>query len=398
MRPEPQVLNKSGTAISNACAEIFLGRSSIPFYHGQQNAYPIQISNEKKVTSKCKDVWVYLRESSGSAHLSYVDNFKLHYQYFHVSHRIDLLAESGITNAADAKVIMKKIYPLSAFSVPGFHRGNPRVHHNLGSELHQMGDPADKIHLCAVACRGAFSGLFTWSRFNAVLIQGGWPWLRRYSRAYARTIYTAMVLIFVAIECYNLEDLDVMRTRLLSLAAKLVGSPDEGMTTWRVRQGAYLKGEKISVPTIPSANAPAEKNQTLGRVEEVDTEAPVNTVKDLGTAVVALNWSYAATAPTPVPKEYLPSHIATGRACNHKNPSSTVARVKLAASIEQLADMTTDNKGLTVTLTAGDRRAQEEVLSFVVHHYILTVYREEGQCVACAISFARCIGALVVIL
>ena len=374
-----------------------MGRSSIPFYHGEQSAYPIQMPNKKQLTSKRKDVWAYLRESSDSANLSFMDNFRLHHQYFHVSRRVDLLADSGITSEADAKAIMEIVYPLSAFSVPGFHRGNPRVHHNLGSDLHQMEDPADKIQLCAVACRGAFSGLFTWSRFNAVLVQGGWPWLRRYSRAYARTIYTAMVIIFVVIECYILEDMDVMRTCLLSLAAKLIGNPEEGKPAWRVRQGAYLKGEKISGTAMPSTNAPKEKKQTLERVEEVNTEAPVNAVKDHGTAVVAPSWSYAATAPAPLRKGDLPSHIATGSACGHENPQSTVARVKLAASIEQLPDITMTNEGMTVALTAGDRRAQEEALSFVVQHHILTVYRGEGQCVACAISLAHCIGALVVI-
>ena len=265
-----------------------------------------------------------------------MDNFRLHHQYFHVSHRVDLLAESGVTSAANAKVVMEKVYPLNAFSVPGFHRGNPRVHHDLGSDLHQMGDPADKIHLCAVACRGAFSGLFTWSRFNAVLVQGGWPWLRGYSRAYARTIYTAMVLIFVAIECYILEDMDVMRIRLLSLAAKLIGNPEEGKTAWRIRQGAYLKGEKISVPAISSTNIPRDKKQTLERVEEVNTEAPVKPVKDLGTAVVAPNWSYAAIPPHAV-AERRSTFTHCDRKCMWSCKSATDSSSREASGIDRTA-------------------------------------------------------------
>jgi hypothetical protein len=82
-----------------------------------------------------------------------------------------------------------------------------------------------------------------------MLVQGGWPWLRQYSRAYARVVYTVMVLIFAAIESYTLADEGMMRTRLLALAGKLVGSVDGSPTLWRVRKSPYLKGPKLNVPS-----------------------------------------------------------------------------------------------------------------------------------------------------
>jgi hypothetical protein len=66
LRAEPQGLNKAKNSLANVCAEIFLSRTSIPYYHGEPSAYPFLASNDADVTSKAKDVWVYLRESSGS--------------------------------------------------------------------------------------------------------------------------------------------------------------------------------------------------------------------------------------------------------------------------------------------------------------------------------------------
>lgn len=246
VRAETQGINKSNNAIANACAELFLSRTSAPFYHGEPSCYPFLAPNEKEITSRTKDVWVYLRESSGSLKQSSSQDFKDLKQYYSVAVRVDLLVESGLVDRTNAPVVVKKVYPHGLY-VPLFQRGNPSIQPGLGSELHTLGDPGDKLHLAAIACRGAFSGLFTWDRFNNTLVQGGWPWLRQYSRAYAKMIYTAMVLLFAAIENYDLGDMDGTRWRILALAGKLVGNPSGGPSPWRVRKGVYLKCPKITV-------------------------------------------------------------------------------------------------------------------------------------------------------
>jgi hypothetical protein len=159
LRVETQGLNKSTNAIANACANAFLSRTSIPYYHGEQNAYPFQSPTEKSITSKAKDVWVYLRESSGSINHSLSRDFSRNKEYFSVPVRVNLLVESGLLDRASAAGVMKKIYPYGVL-VPGFQRGNPKIQSGFGSELHTLGDPADRIHLAAIACRGAFLGSF----------------------------------------------------------------------------------------------------------------------------------------------------------------------------------------------------------------------------------------------
>jgi len=257
IRTETQVLNKSSRSIANACAEIFLSRTSAPFYHGEPNCYPFLAPNEKDVTSRAKDIWVYLRESAGSLNRSMSEDYKFMSHYFSVPVRVDLFVKTGLVDQFQASNMIKKAYPHGAY-IPLFQRGNPTIQPGLGAELHTLGDPADKLQLAAVACRGAFSGLFTWDRFSSVLVQGGWPWLRQYSKAYAKMIYTVMVLIFAAIENYEIGDMDAMRMRIIALAGKLVGNPAGGPSPWRVRKSVSLRGPKIA------ARARLQPQQNVG--------------------------------------------------------------------------------------------------------------------------------------
>jgi hypothetical protein len=248
MRVEMHGWNKAKNSLANTCADTFLSRTSRPYYHGEMSAYPIHSANDKEISSRLKDVWVYLRPSGGSANQSWGELFSQPYKYASPSVRVDLLVKSGLMGVDDAKAVMKKIYSRGALLPVLSQRGVPNISGGFGAELHGLAHPADKINLAAVAGIATFSGLFTWERFNGVLVEGGWPWLRQYSRAYARTIYTAMVLIFAAIETNHLADLDKMRERLISLAGKLVGDPANPRSHWRVRKSAYLQKGKVSIP------------------------------------------------------------------------------------------------------------------------------------------------------
>jgi hypothetical protein len=247
MRIETHTLNKSNNALANTWSDVFLSRTSAPYYHGERNAYPFVSENDQQISSSVKDIWVYLRESSGTLNRSISDDWSAFKHYHSVPVRIELFAKSSLVNHTQAESVIKNVYPHGVL-VPVFQRGNPSTLTGLGSLLHEMKPPEDKLHVAAMACRGTFQGLLTWYRFNAMLIQGGWPWLRQYSRAYARVVYTAMVLIFAAIESYTVEDMAAMRTRLLALAGKLVGGIDGGPSGWKVRKSPYLKGPKLAIP------------------------------------------------------------------------------------------------------------------------------------------------------
>jgi hypothetical protein len=167
--------------------------------------------------------------------------------------RVALLVESGLLDQENASRVMKKVYP-HGLHVPIVQRGNPGIQSDLGAHVHTLGHPEGELHLAAIACRGVFSALFTWNRFNSFLVQGGWPWLRQYSRAYAM-IYTVMVLMFAAIENYNMNNMVVTRTRILALAGKLVGSQSGDRSQWTVRKSVYLRGPKVTIPAGPEAKA-----------------------------------------------------------------------------------------------------------------------------------------------
>jgi hypothetical protein len=247
MRTEKHGINKSNNIISNSCAELFLSRTSTPYYYGEQNAYPYVTEVEQKVSARVKDVWVYLRNSSGSLSHSMSDDFKRIHYYNSLPVRVDLFLKSRLVDYGQANDILRRVYPNKLF-LPALQGSNPSLQPGLGALLHEMQNQEDKLIVAGVACRATFSGLLTWNHFNSMLVQGGWPWLRQYSRAYARMVYTVMVLIFAAIENYVFNDVEAMGSRLLALAGKLVGGPVGGPSPWKVRQSPYMKEVKLIIP------------------------------------------------------------------------------------------------------------------------------------------------------
>lgn len=403
LRKEMQGVNQLTNAIANTCANVFLSRTSAPFYYGEPSAYPFIEQNDAAISSRVKDIWAYLRESSGSLNNGIMADIKNLMHYFSVPVRVALFVESGLVEQANGETFVRKVYPHGVY-VPIFQRGNPGTQAGLGASLHTLGDPADKLHLAAMACRGAFSGLFTWDRFNTALVQGGWPWLRQYSRAYARMIYTVMVLIFAAIECYKLDDMDAMRERILSLAGKLVGNPSRGPSPWRIRKAIYLTGPKVTMPVSSvayasvsllrsPAGAGTDRKQNVKVAANGEAEPPAKISEH---TVTAVPWSELPQPPEPLPQP-LPTHVVSGTACAHTDAGPFSGRVKMAHSLADLEQTTADGDSITVALTCGADSARYEVCAWVLQRAMMTVQKAEGQCVGCAVNLAHCVGALVVI-
>lgn len=258
---------------------------------------------------------------------SFSDDFKAIKQYHAVSVCVHCLPNLGLLTSCKLHIFIKRGYP-HGLTVPVSQRGNLSALPGLGSLLHEMRDPEDRLHVAALACRGTFQRLFTWDRLNTMLVQGGWAWLRQYSKAYARVIYTAMVLIFAAIESYTLDDMAAMRTRLLALAGKLVVGPNGSPSPWKVRKSPYLKGPTLTIPLkiegpasvsvfliaiITHFNTPqGPQVQVAGGVVAAD--------KATKTTAKAIPWKDRFEPPDSQ-TEHPPPHIVAGSACKHTKKS-----------------------------------------------------------------------------
>ena len=243
MREEPQMFRKLGNSINNSFAETFLSRTSVPYYRDQSSAYPLVAMADQAVTTKVKDIWVHLRESAGSLNRSVSEDWRFRQYYFSKAVRVELLQLSGLADLPTSAHLLSIVYP----QIPFWQRVNPPTHPDLGASLHSLPHPQDKIRIVALACRCTFVAHRSWDCFNNVLISSAWPWLKGYSRAYARMIYTAMLLIFAAFETYTFDDTLEMRERLIALAGKLVGLAP-GQLGYRVRSSAYLRGQRAAIP------------------------------------------------------------------------------------------------------------------------------------------------------
>ena len=245
-------MRKFNNQMNNTFADLLLSRTSVPYYREQQNAYPMLSDQDQAIREKAKDIWVYLRESAGSQALGFSDDWKYRRFYFSQGVRVALLTKTGLADERQATDLIRMVYPQN----PVWQRVNPNCHPDLGLMMHTLPHPADKLHLAAITCRAMFVALRSWDCFNSVLVSGGWPWIRGYSSAYARMIYTVMTLLFAAYECLTFVDTGIWRDRILALAGKLVGDPSGQMIIHRVRKTTYLRDPKVGVPTALEARAP----------------------------------------------------------------------------------------------------------------------------------------------
>ena len=74
--------------------------------------------------------------------------------------------------------------------------GRPSLPENFGKLLHSVPEQHARFFLIAIACCGVYQGHFGWYRLSGALVEGAWPWLRRYTKTYAKTIYVLMVSIY----------------------------------------------------------------------------------------------------------------------------------------------------------------------------------------------------------
>jgi hypothetical protein len=245
----PHTLNRTTAAISNSCADVFLSRSSERYYHSEPNCYPFKSEHTAQLRSKMKGLWIYHMCSGGSERMSIKQEYMFRRKYWSIEERIDLFVRAGLRDEKDSREVIKKVYPRGMLW-PSHH--NPSFEVGLGVQLHSMEAESACLTVAAMACKANFNALMGWNQFSSLLIQGAWPWLRQYSKAYAQVIFTTMVLLFSVIENYEGGDAQIMGARIVRLANKLVGGPDAvtgEKSPWQVRNSPFLSGPKVSVPS-----------------------------------------------------------------------------------------------------------------------------------------------------
>ncbi|KAF2472707.1 uncharacterized protein BDR25DRAFT_353026 [Lindgomyces ingoldianus] len=355
--------------IGNAFAEM-QGRTSAPIYELETQAYPFSLEQDEKADNKAKDLlWDcrLLGFSKGMriGGLEWIgSNLDLKKSYWGSKLREQLLVDSGVFGTiGQAQAFIQVVYPYNWYSPlkPG---RNPSIQIDLGASLHNHDSDTAKVYIAALAARAVFAGIPTWELVDKVLIQGGWPHLRQYSRGFSTTIFTVMVTLFAAVESYIINQQSPLGPLIIQLAGKLVGPVGGTKSPWRVRKDVYLKDSKVNI--------------ALAAFE--------------GTA----SWTPSATPAFRVPAPY-PSHIVTGHGCKHdvsKTPRSS-ERVKIANNINDLSNMTVNCAGITAVQTLSTAQAKNEALQFCSTSCTLTVLRGEKQCVGCAVKLAWTIGAVV---
>jgi hypothetical protein len=241
----------SDSAIQNTSIDLLQYRTSSPHSHEASNACTFIVTSDRENSSNVNEIWDYLRPCSSS------NNSKILRYYRSISVRTELLTRAQLADQSQAMELMKIVYPLGKY-VPLLQNTNPPVATGLGMALHDMEDGEEKLFVVAMACRGTFAGAETWAHLHTMLVEGGWPWLRGYSPAYAKMVYTVMALIFSGIENYQFDDMLAMKARLLGLAGKLVGAPPgfPGFSPWRMMKSPCLKGRRLTIPMTISVRIP----------------------------------------------------------------------------------------------------------------------------------------------
>jgi hypothetical protein len=228
---------KAGNKISNIAAETFRGRTSKPYYNGEKGTFPAKQEGDVKILHEANRGLDAFRigQQKDSA------RYAVSRDYNSAQTTIGLFRKTALVDDATARAAV-----LGTFAnwSPYWQRG-PDTTLNLGAELHGMSERNACLHIVALACRGCFNGQATWPRVNKVLVQGGWPWLRGYNKAFAKAVFAVMVAIFAAIEL-DISDPE-MGAILMSLAKLLVGRPEGG---WTVRLNDKLKDAKVRVAAV----------------------------------------------------------------------------------------------------------------------------------------------------
>jgi hypothetical protein len=122
---------------------------------------------------------------------------------------------------------------------------------NLGAELHFSSGlkGQEGLIMAAIACQGSFQGERGWMLWNQTLVQGAWPWLGGYRKAFAKTVYLACVCLFTILRQNG--QVNGVGELIIRLVNKVVDGSCWGRGAVNVRITDNLDGEKVLYEPVP---------------------------------------------------------------------------------------------------------------------------------------------------
>ncbi|KAK4443835.1 hypothetical protein QBC34DRAFT_385911 [Podospora aff. communis PSN243] len=261
--------------------------------------------------------------------------------------------------------------------------GRPSLPGNFGKLLHSVPEQQALHHLITIACCGAYQGHFGWKRLSVALVEGAWPWLRRYTKAYAK-----------AMPQYNSPRF----SRAVNHSTSIY-QPSTRMS--RPKSPLRQRRPQILHPHVAQHNAPPShyhQQQHPHQQHQHQHQPQQSSYRAIPLGPIVPSWTHVPPSfSQPTLDASFPSHtIIPGPPCNHGPSASHACHVRVAHSLADVQRYTADGKGLTVALTGLDAQAQEEVETWARRMGLLSVKRAEEMCAGCAVRLGWVIGAMLV--
>lgn len=241
---EWKLMSKSKNKINNISADIFAGRTSQPSYINEKGVYPPKSGVDARVLSQSKAALLKYGLFQSSTKESLSSNIQRTQEFISPLTAIDLLSRLMIFPSYDAA--QKSFQHVWDGSWIGWFKNQPAPRDNLGCEMHGMSQHQAALELITVAVFGVFYGGFGWWRFSKVLIQGAWPWLNGYNKAYAKAVFSVILGLFAVVETGRVDNRGA-GALMLQLASTLVARPGSLSNSVRVRGNNRLKAPKAKV-------------------------------------------------------------------------------------------------------------------------------------------------------
>lgn len=174
--------------VAEIFSDPFRSRTRPPSYAIVKGTYPQSSLNDEKRGWRMDKILSDFRLGVNASRTVYK-------RYYSREYCAELLSRSGVTSYNEALALLDVAFlkQRTVWSPDGRHK------ENLGAQLHDQWRQSAALIVVSIACQGSFQGERGWELLNQTLKQGGWPWLRRYPKNYARTIYLSMVCVFAVI-------------------------------------------------------------------------------------------------------------------------------------------------------------------------------------------------------